>query len=166
VSSTSPETGEEVTFDASESSSPGASITSYEWDFGDGETATGESVTHTYDTADSYEVTLTVTDDNGEADTATTIVVVEEGLPDNAIDPSTTIELEARSNNAWTGVSPSQIEGENPTLTLVTGEEYTLEWTNVNGGFHNFMIETTGEETPVETETMSEEGERRPSTSP
>jgi plastocyanin len=51
-----------------------------------------------------------------------------------------------------------QIEGENPTLTLVTGEEYTLEWTNVNGGFHNFMIETTGEETPVETETMSEEG--------
>jgi plastocyanin len=71
----------------------------------------------------------------------------------------TTIEFETRSSQAWTGVAPSQIEGENPTLTLVSGEEYTIEWTNVNGGFHNFVIETADGSTPISTDTMSDEGE-------
>lgn len=38
--------------------------TSYEWDFGDGNTSTEESPTHVYDVADIYTVTLTGTDDN------------------------------------------------------------------------------------------------------
>jgi len=81
-----------------------------------------------------------------------------DGVPDEAIDPSTTIEFEAQSNVAWTGVAPSEIEGDNPTLSLAAGEEYTLEWTNVNGALHNFVIETSDGSTPVETELMGEEG--------
>jgi PKD repeat protein len=146
---------ESVTFDASGSSSPGASITSYEWEFGDGETATRESVTHVYDSADSYTVALTVTDNIGATDTASTTVTVES----SGIDPATTIEFEAQNNNAWTGVAPAEIEGKNPLLNLQAGEEYTLEWTNRNGGFHNFVIEMSDGSTPVATDFLSTEGE-------
>jgi len=38
----------EVTFDASESSSPNGAIVSYEWDFGDDEDGSGVTVEHTY----------------------------------------------------------------------------------------------------------------------
>ena len=56
----------EITFDASASSSPNGAIVSYEWDFGDGETATGPVVTHTFEEKGVYEVTLMVTDSTGE----------------------------------------------------------------------------------------------------
>jgi plastocyanin len=73
--------------------------------------------------------------------------------------PEADIELAARSNSAWTGVAPADVEGvDNPTLTLTAGEEYTLEWTNENGAFHNFVIETADGSTPVETELMGEAG--------
>jgi PKD repeat protein len=60
-----PKVGETVTFDASTSTSNGVTIVSYEWDFGDGEHATGKIVTHTYTTAGTYTITLNVTDSLG-----------------------------------------------------------------------------------------------------
>jgi PKD repeat protein len=57
-----------VTFDAS-NSKPGTgatSITSYSWNFGDGTpAATGRSVSHTFTTQQTFNVTLTVTNDRG-----------------------------------------------------------------------------------------------------
>jgi hypothetical protein len=38
-------------------------IASYSWDFGDGETSTEQNPSHTYDTAGTYQVTLTVSND-------------------------------------------------------------------------------------------------------
>ncbi len=61
----------EVEFDAGVSSDPDGSITSYEWDFGDGNTSTGVTVTNTYPTNGTYDVSLTVTDDNGTSSTLT-----------------------------------------------------------------------------------------------
>ncbi|WP_135305364.1 PKD domain-containing protein [Haloarcula amylovorans] len=71
---TSAQVGEELTFDAT--ASDDGSIASYEWDFGDGETATGQSVTHTFDATGDYDVELTVTDDEGATATATQTVSV------------------------------------------------------------------------------------------
>ena len=49
-------------------------ITSYKWDFGDKNTAVGESVSHSYENGGDYKVTLTVTDNRGA--TASTSVVI------------------------------------------------------------------------------------------
>ncbi len=53
-------------FDASGSQDPDGTIVSYFWDFGDGTTARGKTVTHSYAGIGVFTVTLTVTDDEGE----------------------------------------------------------------------------------------------------
>jgi uncharacterized repeat protein (TIGR01451 family) len=54
-------TGESVTF-TSLSTTNGTTIVSWEWDFGDGSTGSGETTEHIYTTPGVYDVTLTVTD--------------------------------------------------------------------------------------------------------
>jgi len=73
--------GETISFDASTSYDPDGTIVSYEWDFGDGATATGKTTTHAYTTAGTYTVTLTVTDNDGLTDTATAVKTVSAPKP-------------------------------------------------------------------------------------
>ena len=71
-----PIVGDTVTFDASASSDLDGTIESYAWDFGDGTTGTGVTKTHTYTTADTYNVTLKITDNDTLTDTAARDVTV------------------------------------------------------------------------------------------
>jgi len=64
------DTDETIYFDASASYDPDGTIVSYSWDFGDGNTATGVTVSHAYADDGSYTVTLTVTDNDGATDSA------------------------------------------------------------------------------------------------
>ena len=57
-----------IHFDASGSIDSDGTIVSYAWDFGDGQTATGISVTHEYADNGSFTVRLVVTDDLGAVD--------------------------------------------------------------------------------------------------
>ncbi len=57
-----------IHFDAS-ASSDDSSIVSYGWDFGDGSTASGAKADYRYASSGIYNVTLTVTDDDGDAST-------------------------------------------------------------------------------------------------
>jgi len=54
-----------VSFNASGSYDSDGSIASYEWSFGDGHSGVGETSTHTFNSAGTYSVTLTVTDNGG-----------------------------------------------------------------------------------------------------
>ncbi len=73
--------GQEITFDGSGSYDPDGSIVSYTWDFGDGTTATGQTVTHAYADNGVYTVTLTVKDNNGATDTDTITATISNVPP-------------------------------------------------------------------------------------
>ncbi len=65
-------------FDASASSDDNG-ITTYAWDFGDGNSATGQSVSHVYGADGSYTVSLTVTDTAAQTDATTQLIEVAAG---------------------------------------------------------------------------------------
>ncbi len=75
--------GKVATFDASGTMvSPTPrhnTVTSYDWDFGDGAKGTGKVATHTFATAGEYTVTLTVKDKAGKVGTATQKITVKPG---------------------------------------------------------------------------------------
>ena len=64
-----PLTSQTVTFNASLSTPNGRTIISYSWDFGDGINATGMITTHAYTDNGTYDITFTVTNDDGLTDT-------------------------------------------------------------------------------------------------
>ncbi|PZU41000.1 MAG: hypothetical protein DI573_02255, partial [Microbacterium sp.] len=73
-----------ITVDGSASTAPdGRSIVSYAWDFGDGQSASGATASHTFAAAGAYPVTLTVTDSAGlsHAQTQTVTVLAPNVLP-------------------------------------------------------------------------------------
>jgi len=73
--------GSPMTFDASTSSDPEGDSLTYIWDLGDGLSATGPVAKRSYYQLGSHAVTLIVTDQHGESDTATTLVLVVNAPP-------------------------------------------------------------------------------------
>ena len=65
-----------VNFSGANSTDADGNIASYAWNFGDGNTGGGEQGSHTFQDAGTYVVELTVTDDKGAVDRATTSVIV------------------------------------------------------------------------------------------
>ena len=78
-SPTAPAAGQMIFFNAAASrAAAGRTIVSYEWDFGSGRTASGVMTSKGYDSAGTYVVTLTVTDDAGQKGTISLTVAVAE----------------------------------------------------------------------------------------
>lgn len=77
LSPTAPAPGTWVRFDATSSFDPDGSISSFQWDFGDGSTDTGSQVWHRFTAAGSYSVTLTVVDNDAASGTARQTVSVQ-----------------------------------------------------------------------------------------
>ena len=73
-----------VSFDAGASTPGTGTIDAYNWDFGDGATATGRNVTHTYspDRTEEYTVSLLVWNSEGQVDAEQheVIIIVPEGI--------------------------------------------------------------------------------------
>ncbi|HCP32156.1 TPA: hypothetical protein DIT45_02780 [Candidatus Acetothermia bacterium] len=81
ISPSNPAVGQAVSFNASTSYDPDGSIVSYVWNFGDGNSAWGPYVSHTYAAGMTYLVQLTVTDDDGASQAATRSLPVASVLP-------------------------------------------------------------------------------------
>jgi len=76
--------GQPATFDAAGSTDTDGQLVAWRWNAGDGSAdQDGETITHTWDRAGSFDVTLTVTDDRGGEDTARCPVQVM--LPPNVL---------------------------------------------------------------------------------
>lgn len=74
--------GTPIQFSGSQSTATtGRTISSYSWAFGDGTTSVGIIATHTYLTAGTYIVRLTVTDNTGATGTATTTATINSTTP-------------------------------------------------------------------------------------
>ncbi|UCH35164.1 MAG: PKD domain-containing protein [Armatimonadota bacterium] len=65
---------------------PWGEILAYEWDFGDGGTGTGNPASHTYTVPGTYNVCVTLTDDQGGQTTCCAELTVLECVSDVAID--------------------------------------------------------------------------------
>jgi len=81
-------------FSATGSFDPDGRITSYTWSFGDGKTDAGEKVNHIFFVAGGYQVTLTVTDNDGASRSTSVCVVVGPAFasPVNVSNSPATIE--------------------------------------------------------------------------
>jgi PKD repeat protein len=81
-------TFEDITFDGSDSYDSDGSIVNYTWDFGNETILYGQLVTHSYNISGLFNITLTVTDDDGLTDSNTTTITITldtdgDGLSDN-----------------------------------------------------------------------------------
>jgi PKD repeat protein len=70
-----------IDFNASESSDSDGTIVEYTWDFGDGTHDSGMRVAHTYLDYDTFNVTLSVIDDDGAKDTRVITITVTPETP-------------------------------------------------------------------------------------
>ncbi len=106
-----------VAFDASNSSDDDGTISSYVWDFGDGTSDTGALVSHDYQASGVFDVTVTVTDDDGATDVASTSVTVDAPPQEQPPTAGFTISCSAEMNS---------------TSSDADGSIMTSSW-NVNG---------------------------------
>jgi PKD repeat protein len=108
--------GETITF--SGSAFGGTPPYTYHWDFGDGNTDTGQNTTHVYNSEGTYPVILTVTDDTGETVDDTTTATIGIALPDLVCSGSLT----------WADVTPGDTVTGSFTVSNVGGAGTGLNW--------------------------------------
>ncbi len=108
-----------VAFDASGSTTPEAPITSWEWDFGDGTTASGEEVGHTYTQPGNYLAVVTVTNDVGSRAYGAFVRVLDEADLDLPLcgdqdDPEDPIVINCPDYASLPGIQAFTLAGTGP----------------------------------------------------
>ena len=128
-----PVVNQPVTFDASSSYDPDGTIVKYEWDFGDGNitNTTEEVIKHSYSEAGNYEVTLTVTDDDGATNSTTKIITVYS---------PTTIFDTGRPENPYPSISGEFVGMIRTNTTIIATKLYTYACEGTGGHTEHALI--------------------------
>jgi serine protease len=140
------------TFDASNATDADGNVTSYDWDLGDGTTATGEAIEPSYDAEGTYTVTLTVTDDAGAQDEASQNVTVSE--------PTTGAILEEDFDDdrtqgfalsgLWHVTDACHAAYSSPNhLAYTQDDTCTYDTGDATNGTATFTVDTSGTQNPV-----------------
>jgi PKD repeat protein len=109
------------TFDGSQSTDTNGQIVSWAWDFGDGTTGTGNGGDqHTYTSAGTYTVRLTVTDNEGATGTLTKLIAVAEPAPLTTTEPPATTEAPTTTTAAPTVTTTTTTTAPTTTTTTTT----------------------------------------------
>lgn len=133
-------------------------ITDYLWDFGDGNTSTEESPTHTYDDYGNYTVTLTTTNTDGETtvserEITTSVISFTYELVDNVA--TFTNGSASASTFSWDfgdGTEEGVSTDENPTYAYTAAGDYTVTLIGLDDSgleLGSFSQEVTGVIIPV-----------------
>ena len=87
-STTSGPTGSPLTFDGTGSYDPDGTVVTWSWTFGDTTSGSGSNTAHTYTTAGTYTVSLTVTDNGGYFSSTTSQITITDRPPTVSLTPS------------------------------------------------------------------------------
>ncbi len=114
-----PASGEEIDFQ--DESTHEIAIRSWHWDFDDGSTAEVRNPTHAFDAPGSYDVELSVVDVEGQKDTHTETITIQNTPPELSI--------------SWSPLTPEETETVAFTagLTDREGDVESIEWTFPDG---------------------------------
>lgn len=130
--------GADVYFDAGESFDPNGDSLTYSWDFGDGTTGEGVTVSHRYSNLEDATVTLTVSDGTFSNGVVETISLIADP---NCIQPACPYDTSIAKalptlNTSYENV---HILGNNgPNLEHVT--KLTVDWNFINNGLYGFTF--------------------------
>lgn len=125
-----------ATFSSSGSSDTDGSVASYAWDFGDGGTSTQPNPQHTYTAANTYNVRLTVTDDDGATGTVTVPTTVTAPPAPGVLASDTFTRTvnggwgSANVGGAWTTIGPAarfSVAGGTGRLSLASSQTLSAE---------------------------------------
>lgn len=135
----------DCSFDGSGSSTGATGALTYAWTFGDGSTGTGVNPSHTFGSAGTYPVKLTVTDSLSRSASITKQVTVSTANPvtpiafvsaaaSNAQKSTAQVKIPAETQ-AGDGLLALLSLGTNPSTTVAAPAGWTLEATGTNNGF-------------------------------
>ena len=135
------------TFNGSGSSDAEGPIRSWSWDFGDGSTGAGETLTHDYAAGGTYDVALTVTDQGGASRTTTRSVQVRSRPASAVAFVDDSLKLTASTASTLLPVPAGAAVGDTLLLTTTTNGANLLApgegWVQV-GTWANGTATTTG----------------------